>query len=259
MRVVIVDDEPLARSRLVRLCEEQAGLQIVAQAATGADAIEAIKAHRPDVVLLDVELQDMTGFDVLRSLESREGPLAIMVTAHPEHAMRAFDSDAVHYLTKPVDGRRLGNAIVRARSRLSLDRAAAGVESGLGGGASASVAPLRQITGEKAQRLYFIDVETIDYVESEANYVALHVEDERYLTRNTMKHLAGVLGPLGFVRIERSLLINLRRVAFAERLDRGAFVFTLRNGRRLVSSSTYRKGILEEIRRGQFVGRHGAH
>ena len=247
MRVVIVDHEPLARSRLVQLCQEHAGVQVVAQAASGADAIEAIKVHRPDLVLLDVELQDMTGFDVLRSLESREGPLAIMVTAHPEHAMQAFDSGAVHYLAKPVDGRRLDTAIGRAQSRLSLERSGSGVNS------------LRQITGEKAQRLYFIDVETIDYVESEANYVALHVDEERYLARNTMKHLAGVLGPLGFVRIERSLLINLRRVAFAERLDRGAFVFTLRNGRRLVSSSTYRKGILEEIRRGQFFGHSAPH
>jgi two-component system LytT family response regulator len=247
MRIVIVDDEPLARSRLVHLCQENAGVQIVAQAASGADAIEAIKVHRPDVVLLDVELQDMTGFDVLRSLESRGGPLAIMVTAHPQHAMEAFDSDAVHFLTKPVDSRRLGSAIGRARSLLALERSGSSVNS------------LRQITGEKGQRLYFIDVETIDYVESEANYVALHVDAERYLARNTMKHLAGVLGAEGFVRIERSLLINLRRVAFAERVDRGAFVFTLRNGRRLVSSSTYRKGILEEIRRGQFFGRHAAH
>ena len=100
MRIVIVDDEPLARSRLVHLCQEHAGVQVVAQASSGADAIEAIKVHRPDLVLLDVELQDMTGFDVLRSLESREGPLAIMVTAHPEHAMQAFDSGAVHYLAK---------------------------------------------------------------------------------------------------------------------------------------------------------------
>jgi len=250
MRVVIVDDEPLARSRLVHLCQEHAGVEVVAQAGSGADAIEAIKAHRPDVVLLDVELQDMTGFDVLRSLESREGPLAIMVTAHPEHAMQAFDSNAVHYLTKPVDGGRLVSAIGRARKRLSLQRS----ES-----LDRSEPSLRQITGEKAQRLYFIDVESIDYVESEANYVALHVGDERYLARNTMKHLAGALAPLGFVRIERSLLINLRRVAFAERVDRGAFAFTLRNGRRLVSSTTYRKGILEEIRRGQFFGRNAAH
>ena len=120
------------------------------------------------------------------------------------------------------------------------------------------VIPTGQIIGEKARRLYFIDLKTIDYVESEANYVALHVEDERYLARNTLKHLAATLGPLGFVRIERSLLINLRRVAFAERVDRGAFAFTLRNGQRLVSSNSYRKGILEEIRRGQSLGRPAA-
>jgi two-component system LytT family response regulator len=250
MRVVIVDDEPLARSRLVDLCQEQVDLQVVAEAASGAAAIAAIKAHRPDLVLLDVELQDMSGFDVLRSLESRDGPLAIMVTAHPEHAMRAFESDAVHYLAKPVDGHRLGNAIVRARTRMLLDRA--GTPTNVDGS-------LRQITGEKAHRLYFIDVETIDYVESDANYVTLHVGNERYLARNTLKHLAGALASLGFVRIERSVLLNLRRVAFAERLDRGAFVFSLRNGQRLVSSSTYRKGILEEIRRGQSAARSGAH
>jgi two-component system LytT family response regulator len=118
---------------------------------------------------------------------------------------------------------------------------------------------LPQITGEKAQRLYFIDVETIDYVESEVSCVAVHVDDEKYLARNSLKHLAGVLEPLGFVRIERSVLLNLRKVAFAQRLDRGAFVFVLRNGRRLVSSSKYRKGIIEEIRRGQFIGRAAAH
>jgi two-component system LytT family response regulator len=118
---------------------------------------------------------------------------------------------------------------------------------------------LPQITGEKAQRLYFIDIETIYYVESEATCVAVHVDDEKYLARNSLKHLAGVLEPLGFVRIERSVLLNLRKVAFAQRLDRGAFVFVLRNGRRLVSSSRYRKGILEEIQRGQFIGRAAAH
>ena len=147
---------------------------------------------------------------------------------------------------EPLDGPRLGNATVRARDRLSVDRAGPAARS------------LRQITGEKAQRLHVIDVETIDYVESEANNVALHVENEQYLARNTLKHLADVLGPLGFVRIERSVLINLRRVAFAERLDRAAFVFTLRNGRRLVSSRKYRKEILDEIRRGRFVGRCGS-
>jgi DNA-binding LytR/AlgR family response regulator len=118
---------------------------------------------------------------------------------------------------------------------------------------------LPQITGEKAQRLYSIDPEAIDYVESKANNVALHVDDEKYVTRNSLKHLAGVLAPLGFVRIEHSVLLNLRRVAFAQQLDRGAFVFTLRSGQRLVSNRRYRKAILEEIRRGQFLGPAAAH
>jgi two-component system LytT family response regulator len=87
-------------------------------------------------------------------------------------------------------------------------------------------------------------------VEADANYVTLHVGDERYLSRNTLKHLAALLAPMGFVRIERSVLLNLRRVAFAQRLDRGMFVFMLRNGARLMSSGTYKKTILEEIRRG---------
>jgi two-component system LytT family response regulator len=120
-------------------------------------------------------------------------------------------------------------------------------------------AHLPQITGERAQRLYSIDAEAIDYVESDANNVAFHVDDDKYLAHNSLKHLAGMLAPLGFVRIEHSVLLNLRKVAFAQPLDRGAFVFTLRNGRRLVSSRRYRKGILEEIRRGQFVERAAAH
>ncbi|MFL6606394.1 MAG: LytTR family DNA-binding domain-containing protein [Steroidobacteraceae bacterium] len=116
-----------------------------------------------------------------------------------------------------------------------------------------------QITAEKAQRLYCLDAQAIDYVQSEETCVALHVDGETYVSRNTLKTLFAVLQPLGFVRIERSVLLNLRKVAFAQRLDRGAFVFTLRNGRRLVSGSSYQKGILEEIRRGQFIGRPAAH
>jgi two-component system LytT family response regulator len=239
MRVVIVDDEPLARSRLVSLCEQQGDLEIVAEAGSGAAAIEAIRAYQPDVVLLDVELQDMSGFDVLKSVEGSDEPLAIMVTGHTQHAMRAFDSDVVHFLAKPVDGQRFGDAIVRARNRLSQERPSA---------PALAAAPPQQIAAERTHRLYFLEPESIDYIESEANYVAIHVGEERYLARNTLKHLTDVLAPLGFVRIERSLLLNLRRVAFAERLERGSFAFILRSGRRLVSSVTYRKGILNEIR-----------
>jgi len=154
-----------------------------------------------------------------------------------------------------------------ARTRLSLDRTAldratsdrAAPDRMAPDRAGPVAGSLRQITGEKSRHLYFIEVETIDYLESDANYVTLHVGNDHYLARNTLKYLASALSSLGFVRIERSIVLNLRRVAFAERLDRGAFVFTMRNGQRLISSSTYRRGIVEEIRRGQFSSRPGAH
>ncbi len=260
MRVLIVDDEPLARSRLTRLCEEQTDLDVVGQAESGATAIEAIRAHRPDVVLLDIELQDMNGFDVLRSLDARDEPLAIMVTAHPEHAVKAFESDAIDYLTKPVDVHRFGAAMDRARQRCSKvlgssmwKEIASEVRASLGDRKQVDGLPQR-LVGEKAHRLHFIDAETVEYIESDGNYVTIHAGEERFISRNSVKHLAGALAPRGFVRIGRSLLLNLRRVAFAEKLGHGAFAFTLHNSRRLVSSATYRKGILEEIRRGQLAG-----
>lgn len=264
MRILIVDDEPLARSRLARLCHEEADLDVVAEVESGAAAIDAIRAHRPDLVLLDVELRDMTGFDVLHSLDAGEEPLAIMVTAYPEHAVRAFETDAIDYLTKPVDVRRFGAAIDRARQRRSQ-----GVGADLRGEIEAEVRAhlgdlrdlggLRQLVGEKARRLYFIEADKVDYVESDGNYVTIHVGDERYISRNSVKHLARRFAPHGFLRIERSLLVNLRRVAFAERLGHGLFAFTLPNGRRLVSGTTYRRAILNEIRFGQLPNLRRSH
>lgn len=104
-----------------------------------------------------------------------------------------------------------------------------------------------------------IDVEAIDYLESDGSHVAVHVDLQRYVARGTLKHFQATLAPLGFVRIERSVLINLRKVAFAQRLERGAFAFTLRCGRRIISSRKYRRDILEEIRRAQFAGAPDSH
>lgn len=265
MRILIVDDEPLARSRLARLCEEQTDLDVIGHAESGAAAIDAIRAQRPDLVLLDVELHDMSGFDVLHSLDACEEPLAIMVTAFPEHAVRAFDTDAIDYLTKPVDVQRFGVAIDRARHRHAKGLPAglrqeivAGVRASIGDCMEAG-GPPRQLVGEKSRRLYFIEAETVEYIESDGNYVTIHVGEDRFISRNSVKHLAGALAALGFLRIERSLLINLRRVAFAERLGHGVFAFTLASGRRLVSSTTYRRGILNEIRYGQLSSLKDSH
>jgi two-component system LytT family response regulator len=241
LRVLIVDDEPLARHQLARLCEQHGDLDVVAQAASGAAAIEAVRAHQPDLMLLDVELNDMSGFDVLRSFTDSRAPLAIIVAPCPERALEAFESNAIDYLTKPVDTSRFGTAIDRARQRHS--RAAVTEQPAAGGAGTAS-----KLLGEKARRLYFIDVHAVEYIESDLNYVSIHTADCSYLSRNTMKHLTAALAQFGFVRIHRSLLLNLRRVAFAERIGHGTLAFTLAGGRRLESGPAYRKVILQHLR-----------
>jgi two-component system LytT family response regulator len=255
MRTLIVDDEPLACARLSRMCRQRPELQVVAEASSGAAAIAAIRAHHPDLVLLDVELQDMTGFDVLRALDIDQDPIAIMVTAHPEYALQAFASEAVDFLTKPVDAERFASAIARARRRVTPSLPAPASGGGFGGGRTALTgerlaAPQARLVGERAHRLYFLEVANVDYIESDGNYVIIHCGDERYISRNTLKHLSAALAPLGFLRIEKSLLINVRRIAFAERIGQGEFAFTMRGNQRLVSSRSYRRAIIEEIRRG---------
>lgn len=252
MRVLIVDDEPLARSNLARLCEEEPDLDVVGEAESGARAIAAINAERPELVLLDIELADMSGFDVLDAVRTGDEPLAIMVTGHAEHALRAFDAEALDYLTKPINEARFSCAIARARCRQPRAVASAVHEAVASEVRSAlfdatKVAP-RRLVAEKSRRFHFIDVDEVDYIEADGNYVAIHAHGVRYLARNTIRQASDALAPAGFVRIERSLLVNFRRVAYAERLGRGMFELTLRNGERLKSSVTYRGAILGRMR-----------
>jgi len=240
MRVVIADDEPLARSRLADLCQQCSDLEIAAETASGMATIQAIQTHRPDLLLLDVELQDMSGFDVLAALDGT-APITIMVTAHREHAVQAFNVEALDFLTKPVDASRFEAAINRARRRLPQTLAARTPGS-----------PTR-LLAEKSRRLHFIEPTLIECIEADGNYVVVHTDTEHYIARSTLKHLSATLAPLGFLRIERSLLINLPRVAFIEKLGDGCYAFTLRSGRRLVSGVAYREGIQKEIRCAQLA------
>jgi len=167
MRVVIADDEPLARSRLARLCGQCGDLDVAAEAASGREAIVAIQTHRPDLVLLDVELQDMTGFDVLAALDGTT-PTTIMVTAHSEHALQAFEFEALDFLTKPVNEDRFEAAIDRARHRqpqtLAADwrqEMAAALRAALDAQTRTPGSRTR-ILAEKSRRLYFIEPELIE-------------------------------------------------------------------------------------------------
>jgi two-component system LytT family response regulator len=261
MRVLIVDNEPLARSLLVRLCRNAEDVEIVAQADSGATAIQSVHACRPDLILLDIELPDMTGFELLHSLRGDDAPLAIIVTAHAQQAITAFEAGAVDYLVKPVRAGRFQEAIGRARERCDPAVAAAARSSlrmtWQAGVRDEAVGRPQLLAAERERRLYLLDPQKIDYIESYGNYVRMWSGSSSYISRDCVKDLAVLLATAGFVRVQRSKLVNLRAVAYIERPGHGIFMFTLTNGTRLESTPTYRSDILRAVYPADFSRRQG--
>jgi two-component system, LytTR family, response regulator len=248
IRLLIVDEEPLARSALMRLCKRDADIQVVGEAESGMAAINAVEELRPDVMLLDVELPDMTGFEVLSAAAAGSCPLVIMITAHSEHAVAAYAVGALDYLVKPVTADRFARSIERARER--CERAVLGpkhVQVLLEPQPARPGARPKLLVGERQHRLYPLDPEKIDYIESDGNYVTIRSGSSEYISRDSIKRLAADLADLGFVRIERSLLMNIKAVQYAETVGHGKFAFTLSSGACLHSTVTYRDAILRVL------------
>jgi two-component system, LytTR family, response regulator len=256
MDLLIVDDEPAARVGLKRLCERGQGMRVVGEAGTGAEALKAVESLGPDLMLLDADLPDMSGFEVLRALRRRHQRRTILVTASARDAPDAFAAGALDILLKPVNEQAFCTSILRARSNgtprppaalRSRAPATQGPEA-LGAPAAATyeVEAPRQLflVGEREHRLYPLDPFDIDYVQSAGNYVTYHMSSIEYIARESIKRLDGVLAPAGFVRIERSLLLNVRAIAYVEPLSHGTFAFTLTTGTRLHSGPAYRDTIL---------------
>jgi two-component system LytT family response regulator len=238
VKVLIVDKQSETRSTLIRLCERRDDLQVVGEAACGTAAIDAAGPLSPDIVLLGVDLPDMSGFDLLRAVAADVRPLGIMASNYAGHATRAFEEGAFDYLVMPVAAERFDRAMTRARHQLNY------ALSGLG---RAVPNPPRFLVGERLRRLYPLDPRSIDYIESDGNYVTLRAGKDEYLSRDSIKRLALQLADLGFIRIERSLLVNAAAVAYAEVAGHGTFVFTLASGVCLHSSAAYRDAILRVI------------
>ena len=243
LKLLIVEDEPAARSALLRLCERNGDVQVIGEAESGTAAIDAAERLCPDVMLLDVELPDMTGFDVLRA--AQDGPLGIMVTAHAGHAVSAYAAGALDYLLTPVSTERFAESMERARQRCAQSGAWHGQPRTNGDSVQGSM--FKRLMGERQHRLYPLDAETIDYIEAEGNYVTIRAGTASYISRDSIKRLANVLAEHGFIRIERSLLVNIRAVLYVESAGRGAFAFTLSCGSCLHSSASYREAILRVL------------
>jgi DNA-binding LytR/AlgR family response regulator len=246
MHAVIADHNSSERAALVELCHSRGGLGKLIVVESGTEALQQIRVNRPQVALLACELKDMTGFDVLRALENPERPATIMVAPDDRYAAQALSSAAIDYLTRPISPDRLVSALERARSGPGraikdvdvLPTERFGADTRYPG--AAALGHCDRIVGERSGRIYFFSPIDIDYIEADSNYVDIHVGSERYINRDSLTRLSALLATVGFVRISRSILLNLQRVSFAEREGPGVLAFVLQSGARVISAKGFR-------------------
>jgi two-component system, LytTR family, response regulator len=244
MSVVIVDDEELARSLLREYVESSADVEIVAECANGFEAVKAIAEHQPDLVFLDVQMPKLDGFEVLQLIGS--GVAVIFVTAFDQYAMKAFDAHAVDYLLKPFSLERFDKALERARQRLGEKLPPA---AELAAAARPPQQHLQRIVVKDGTRVHIIPVDRLDYAEAQDDYVELHSQGKTYLKQQTISSLESSLDPERFVRIHRSIIVNLERVAKIEPYAKDSRVAVLSDGTQLqMSRAGYDrlKGLLGE-------------
>jgi two-component system, LytTR family, response regulator len=278
IRVLVVDDEPIARRRVRRLLRLEPDVDVVDEVGSGAEAIEAIKQQRPDLVLLDVQMPDVDGFGVVDALGVEQMPPTIFVTAFNEYALRAFDVHAIDYLLKPFDPERFRSAFQRARAHLEQissaeqgrkiralleqvlgeDRAAAAMAQGPSngnGGAATATAPttrtrfLDRLMVKHDGRVFFLKVSDVDWFEAAGNYVRVHSGKTDHLIRETMHHVESQLDPSMFVRIHRAVIVNIDRIRELQPWFAGDYIVILRDGRQLKLSRTYREHLQSRMHR----------
>ena len=221
VRALIVDDEPLARTRLQRLLRARADVEVVGSAENADEAVEKITALAPDLIFLDIQMPGLDGFDVLRQIGGHGRPFVIFTTAHAQHALHAFEVHALDYLLKPFDAERL-NA--------SLDRALPMI-----GGSEWT----ERFLVKSAGRIMFLRADEIAWIAAADNYVYLHVNGGSHLVRDSLKAMEKKLDPERFARVHRSAIVNLASIAELEPLDHGDYAVTLRDGTRLTATRKF--------------------
>jgi len=258
IRTLIVDDEALSRRGVELRLRDQPDFEIVAQSASGREALVAIVQHHPDVVFLDIQMPGMTGFEVLARLPQATLPIVVFVTAYDQYAVQAFDARAIDYLLKPIDDERFAAALARVREQCA-SRSASGQRdrlleiiaeiSGFGEIAleelldhgrqalepQAQVLPIRQ--GRETVR---VPLKSIEWIDAAGDYMCIHAGGETHILRGTMKELEDLLDPRRFQRVHRSTIVNLHQVKSLRAHMNGEYFLTLAGGHELKLSRTYR-------------------
>ena len=252
IRTIIVDDEPLARDGIRLLISPDSQFEIIGECSNGKEAIAAIKKLRPDLVFLDVQMPEVDGFGVLKSIREEDLPLVVFVTAFDKFAIDAFEAHALDYVLKPVNPVRFATTITRIKKRLSekevaqiSHRLVELLNTDLSSVAALSMRSsfLNRISLKTGDKLHFVDVVEIDWIEAEDYYAKLHVGKQTHLIRETLAHLEKQLDPTKFVRIHRSTIVNIARVKELKAHFRGEYFVILENGTKLKSSRTYHEAV----------------
>ncbi|HEX6177226.1 MAG TPA: LytTR family DNA-binding domain-containing protein [Thermoanaerobaculia bacterium] len=239
MRVLLVDDEPLARRGLRRLLEAEPDVKIAGEAGSGSAAVEAIESLAPDLVFLDIQMPEMNGLEVVAAIGAAKMPAVVFVTAFDKYALEAFDLNAVDYVLKPVDPERFHRALERARNR-TPDDVTEKLERVLQ--TMRAQQPARLVI-RSAGKIQFVSVDEIDWIASEDNYVRIHAGEKSYLMRETVGGLEQRLDAAAFVRIRRSTIVRIERIREIRPLYNGTFEILLQDGTRVVSARRFRAAI----------------
>lgn len=251
LRVIVVDDEEVARLGIRVLAEQVADIEILRECSSGCEAIEAIRSGAPDLVFLDIQLPDKNGFEVIEELGVEERPYIVFMSTYDRYALRAFEVCALDYLLKPIDERRFDQALSKARAALARERESAMgrrfagwvAEFGLPGPDGLAAPKLDRIPVKDQGRIVLVRVADIDWVEANGDYVTLHVGDKAWPLRESIGKVEARLAPAHFVRIHRSTLVNPERVLEMRPRKKGEFAVVLANGTELKLSRNYRNAI----------------
>lgn len=246
IRTALVDDEPLALENLELLLASQNDIHVVATYRGGKAAIAGLQADPPDLLFLDVQMPEVNGFDVLAALDPSTLPTVVFVTAYDRYALQAFDAHALDYVLKPVDEDRFHLALDRARTRIqqrqsnNLDTHVQALLHQLQPQPPPSPTYLRRLALKNQDRIVFINLDEVDWIEAAGNYVALHVGSRTHLHRSTLSALETQLDPKHFLRIHRSTIVNLRQIHEMHPMHHGEYELSLYSGAHLRLARKYR-------------------
>ena len=251
IRAIIVDDEPTARRGVRLLLERDTAVEIVGEASSGTEAAELIRREKPDLVFLDVQMPGADGFEALSRIDPEHAPAVIFVTAYDEHALRAFEVNAVDYLLKPYDDARFSAALYRAKEeirRRQTDHMNARLTQLLdylqqGRAAAKEEKPGERILIKSSGEIFFLKAEEIDWIEAEGDYMKFHVNGRTHLMRETMARLEARLDPKRFIRIHRSTIVNIDRLRKLSPSFAGEYAVVLHDGTKLKLSRGYHERI----------------